>query len=392
MPRIVIVGAGFAGITALQRLAASLNPGDSTEVVILERSSFFYQVVGAPRAYVDENYEKNMFIPFDKSIPANAQGFVRFVRAVVTAITPTQVTYAPVNADDEIASETQSLAFDYLILAMGSAYTAPIRPDPNDFSRARTEQKLREVRDHIAGAQNILVVGGGFVGCEVAGDIADHYPTKHVTLLASRNHLVPNDKVNDKLRVKTLEGLQELKVKVVLGERLLERPSGNVLEKRSFTTDKGTVIEADIMLLCAGYSPCSELVKVMDASLLDADGHIRVNDKLELDDPKYSHIFAIGDVGNHPTPKLAVCAGSQAKHLASELVAVVRKKQTCVTKPFPRGDSVLLFLSLGSNGGVSQVPLFGYDWVAGNFITRMFKAKDMMASLVWRAVGATMPQ
>ncbi|KAG6945115.1 hypothetical protein JG687_00017478, partial [Phytophthora cactorum] len=59
-------------IRVAQALAKSLSESDNAEVIVLEAIFFFYQAVGAPRAYVDGDYTNKMFIPYDNAIPKHA--------------------------------------------------------------------------------------------------------------------------------------------------------------------------------------------------------------------------------------------------------------------------------------------------------------------------------
>ncbi|KAG3058219.1 hypothetical protein PC122_g20762 [Phytophthora cactorum] len=249
-------------------LAKSLSESDNAEVIVLEAIFFFYQAVGAPRAYVDGDYTNKMFIPYDNAIPKHATKF-----------------------DDKESETTEKLKFDYLVLATGSTYSVPIKPDSRDYARSATEAKLQEVRDHIKKAEKVLVVGGGAVGCEVAAEIKAKYPSKLVTIVDANKQLISGNNLRDKFYAYLNASLEKLDVRVILGERLTERLSGNGLEKRTLRTDKGTAIESDIQLLCGGFSPVATLVQEM-----------------------------------------AVWAGEEAPFLAGELAAVLRKKQTGFTK------------------------------------------------------------
>ncbi|TMW68267.1 hypothetical protein Poli38472_005735 [Pythium oligandrum] len=390
MPRIVIIGGGPAGINAAQTLAKSLKASDKTEVVVIEKSKYQYYTIGAPRAYTETSYAANMFIPYDNAIPKEAASFVKIVRGVVTAITTHEVVYQYIGNDDKPQEAASTLAFDYLLIATGSSYTTPIKQDGNNYSRAHTEAQLKEVRDQVARAKKILIVGGGSVGCEVAGDIAAHYPDKSVTIINGQNRLVAGNNLRDKFYTKLTDSLQKLKVNVILGDSLEERLTENRFEKRVLRTVKGREIESDIQLLCAGFSPVAELVQHLNPSLVDARGAVRVNQYLQIDNASYHHIFALGDVSNHSTPKMAYWAGEQAKYVAGELVNVIRKKQTKISKPFPEVSVEAIFVPLGPNGGVAQLPLFG-GWVVGDTMTRMIKSKDMMAGRIWASLGATAP-
>ncbi|KAG6617249.1 Apoptosis-inducing factor B [Phytophthora cinnamomi] len=392
MTRIVVIGGGAAGINTLQALARKLTPADNTEVVLLEKNAYFYHVVGAPRAYVDASYAKKMFIPYDNAIPAQAAKFVRIVRGVATSISAetNEVSYQSIGSDDKQSETTEKLPFDYLVLATGSTYSVPIKQDSREFARSATEAKLQEVRTAIDNSEKIVVVGGGSVGCEIAAEIKTKYPTKSVTIIEAHDKLISGNNLNDKFYTRLNASLGKLGVKVILGERLTERLNGNSLEKRTLRTDKGTEIESDIQLLCGGFNPLGQLVEEMDSSLVTDRGAVKVNAQLQLEGDKYGHMFALGDVSNHPSPKMAFIAGEQSKFLATELIAVIRKKQLGFTKPFKAPGTAAMILPLGPSGGVSQLPFWG-GVVVGDWFTRTIKSKDFMASRIWSSLGATTP-
>ncbi|ETN19504.1 hypothetical protein F442_15604 [Phytophthora nicotianae P10297] len=392
MMRIVIVGGGQAGINCAQNLAKTLTEADNTEVVVLEKSGHFYHTLGAARACVDLDYAKNMFVPYDNAIPKTSSGFVRIEHAVATGISPDkkEVSFQTISADDKKSAKTEKLNFDYLVLATGSTYTVPIKQDSKDYRRETTEAKLQEVRSEIEKAGKILIVGGGAVGCEMAGQIKAKYPEKNVTILEAHSELISRNKLSDNFYSKLHAALDAMKVNVILGERLTERLQGNSFEKRTLRTDKGTEIESDIQLLCGGFHPVSELVQDMDPSLITEQGSIKVNELLQLDNDKYSNIFALGDSSNHETPKMAFWAADQGKFLAAQLAAVVQKKQDGFNKPYPKVSTEAVILPVGT-GGVSQLPIWG-GVVVGDWVTWMIKAKDFMAGRTWGSLGATPPK
>ncbi|GAB9464462.1 Pyridine nucleotide-disulfide oxidoreductase [Globisporangium polare] len=399
MPRIVIIGAGPAGLMFAVSLASSLTPSDNVEVVVLERSAYMYHTDGTPRAYTTASFVPKLFIPRDNAIPKAAASFVKIVRAVAIKISAeprSEVVYRKIGNDDkEVVGQDVTLVFDYLVIATGSSYCTPIKQPANAYSRAATEAQLKEVREHIEKAQRILVIGGGTVGCEVAGDIAAKFPNKKVTILNASPILLGNNNVPDRFRNKLHDGLKKLNVQLILGERLVtttegeERMTGNCFEKRTLVTDRGSRIEADIQLFCGGFRPMAKLVQEMDPSMVDDQGFVKVNPQLQLADSRYGHIFALGDASNNPSPKLTSAAVKQAKFLAGEFVTVLRKKQSAFTTPFPTIEGEMMGISLGPNSGVSHLPIFG-GIVLGDFLTS-FKARDMLASKFWKALGATMP-
>ncbi|EGZ05363.1 hypothetical protein PHYSODRAFT_342505 [Phytophthora sojae] len=304
----------------------------------------YYHAVGTPRAVVDAGYTKKLVAQYGSVIPPSAKAFVKIQRAVVARIVSgaNEVEYAPIHEDGDLLAG-KSLSYDYLVVATGSTYTVPIKQSANNFKPSTTEAKLAKMREQVKAASSALIVGGGAVGVEVAGEIKAKYPSKTVTILEGKDKLVAS-----------YDG-----VKVVLGERLTERLNVNSFEKRTLRTDKGTEIESDIQLLCGGFRPTSELIQKLDASLVTPEGFIKVNSKLQLDSAQYSNIYALGDASNSPAPKRMFYAGLQGKHLGPELALVARKTQTNVSKPFPKVEVVGTMLPLGPNGGVSQLPVMG---------------------------------
>lgn len=67
-------------------------------------------------------------------------------------------------------------------------------------------------------SERIVIVGGGPVGVELAGEIATDYPQKKVTILHSREWLV-DDKMKTEFLKKVHDVAASLKIKLVLGEK-----------------------------------------------------------------------------------------------------------------------------------------------------------------------------
>ncbi|KAK1943641.1 Apoptosis-inducing factor B [Phytophthora citrophthora] len=386
MVRIVIVGGGRAGIAAAQALAKDLTPNDGTEVIVFEKSKYYYHAVGTPRAVVDAEYTKKLFVPYDKAIPVEARSFVKIQRAIVTRIVPgNEVEYTPIGNDDEmVAGPVQRLS-------PGSTCTVPLKQPKNNFKRSTTEFMMAELRQQIENANSILIVGGGATGAGVAGEIKAKFPTKNVAIIEGKDKLLGSDNVREKFRSRLLQFLKRLDMDVVLGERLTERLNGNSFERRTLRTDKGRELISDIQLLCGGFSPTTELIKSLDESLVTPQGLIKVNSKLQLDDSRYANIYALGDANNNSAPKHMLFASQQGTRLGSELALVARKTQTNVSKDFPKVEVAPAMIPLGPNGGVSQLPIFG-GVVYGNFVTRTFKSKEYFASFAWKNLNAEVPK
>jgi hypothetical protein len=71
----------------------------------------------------------------------------------------------------------ESVGFDHLILATGSAYAPPIKAPVG--SQLRLDERLQALHEGARALQvapSVVVVGGGLVGVELAAEIVTHYP------------------------------------------------------------------------------------------------------------------------------------------------------------------------------------------------------------------------
>ncbi|KAF0750253.1 hypothetical protein AaE_006774 [Aphanomyces astaci] len=259
---------------------------------------------------------------------------------------------------------------------------------------------------------NIVVVGGGYIGVQFAQELAKHLtPSQASITLIEKNdftfhcvgvpralvdpsfvkklfipldHALPStatilrgivdkiDGVKDAFREQLTAKLAKLNVHVVLGERLVhdsEPPASAVV-----TTDRGTSIDADMQLLCAGMLPNVDLIRRLDPTLLSIRSRgIRVNGACQIDDRRYSHVFVVGDASDHPTPKLAYVGAFQAKHVAAQLAKVVVSSTTSSSSS--RKEVVLE----PANPWRGQVPVLG-GIVVGDVVVRFIKGNDYFAS------------
>ncbi|ETW02657.1 hypothetical protein H310_06116 [Aphanomyces invadans] len=375
---IVVVGGGYIGIQFAQDLAKQLNPSQAS-ITLIEKNDFTFHCVGVPRALVDPTYVKKLFINIAHALPPTAtvlRGIVDEIDGINNAVVVRPI------VNDRAQETTTRVQFDYLVLATGSSYVSPIKVPLHEYTRANVVSAIHATAERIKAASSVLIVGGGPVGIEVAGEIASASPTKRVTILEGQNSLVHNAKLKDEFRAQLTEKLMRLNVHLVLGERLQLRSSDCMPHATTFTTNKGTKIEADMHLLCAGMSPNVDLIRKLDASLLSTTSKgVRVNGACQVDDPRYSHVFVVGDASDHPTPKLAYVGGFQAAHVATELAKWVAAGSGNSIKltPYVPPSTEGMLIPLGKNVGVGQVPLFG-GVVVGNAVIRFIKGHDYFAT------------
>ena len=137
------------------------------------------------------------------------------------------------NADECSINET--VLWDYLVLATGSSYPAPLKP-AGTHQTGRIHARQNRVEDFavaarkISRAKHVLVIGGGVVGVELAAEIAitAGRAPQRVTLVHSRKRLMDNLPVEaSEYARRWLEGQG---VEILVGERFLPMKEGHVGE------------------------------------------------------------------------------------------------------------------------------------------------------------------
>ncbi|CAF3612779.1 unnamed protein product [Didymodactylos carnosus] len=335
-PVVIVVGGGYGGI----EVAKKLDKSGHFFVILIDRKSYFLHNVAALRASVEKEYACQIMIPYDKLL---SNGCV--IHAEVTAVTPEHVL---------IHGRSAPLTFDYLIIATGSSYAFPAKVA--DHNSAEACLRYKQLREKIEKAQRILIVGGGPVGCELAGEIAEDFKNKQVTLIHSQTALINPNLFNPKFCQSIREQLESLNVKVLLNERI-------------------------------DLKPMLEHYKNSDMNYLEdafrshfVEGRINVNNHLQV--PGYKNIFAIGDISSKET-KMAFYAGAQASYVASVIKAMQQNKSF---KEYTPATNPAMFVTIGRNGGVGQLPTSSGP-VIGKTIVKFIKSKGMFTSKLWSAMN-----
>merc|ERR1719221_2489448 len=280
-PVVIIVGAGAAGTECAKALDSICN------VVLIDKTSYALWNVAALRASVQPGFEERVVIPYDRILENG-----HFIVGQVSKITDKEVF---------LKDEEKGLSFDYLIVATGSAYAFPFkvkRADRDDLLKA-----FQTLQGEINHASEILIIGGGPVGIELAGEILDTHPKKSVTLLHSRKMLL-DEIAPDKVREKLERELTRVGCKLYLGDRaktedikeLLYGPINYLNGKRTIETDAGKKFNADLVFLATGARiNCLSYVDSMPNSI-NKRNELIVNDRgqvLKEGETYYENIFAL---------------------------------------------------------------------------------------------------
>ncbi len=323
MHKIIIVGAGFAGLQVARGLVNSLF-----DVTIIDKHNYhlfqplLYQVATAGLSPAE------IALPI-RNIFRSQQNF-KVILDELIGIKP---------KFNQITTRNNTYSYDFLILATGSELNYFDHEQWKKFSHGlkniedatflrgkilKAFEKAERITNKkaIEKLMKFVVIGGGPTGVEMAGAIAElskkiltkefaNIDTKaaQIILLEAGPNILPTASIN--LSVYAKNSLEKLGVEVQCNSVVL-----NISE--SLVESKTETIEAETIIWCAGVkaSPIRKWIKVKT----DKIGRVYVNDDLSI--PSYPNIFVIGDASHvkdkngHPLPGLAPVAKQEGKFVA----------------------------------------------------------------------------
>ena len=187
--------------------------------------------------------------------------------------------------------DRQDIPYDKLVLATGSSARMPTIPghDLKNVTTVTTLETARAVQQNCANRkiQNAVIVGGGFIGLEIAVAMADMWGIK-TTVIELLDHLLPAQ-ISPNLGQMVKHDLENLGITVLSGEAVKEL-YGKDGAVSQLVTDKRT-IDADQVIFSVGVTPNSQIASEAGLSCHPSGGII-VNKHMQTSDPD---IYAGGD-------------------------------------------------------------------------------------------------
>ncbi len=361
--KLVIVGAGFAGL----RLARKLNNHPGFDVLLIDRFNYhqfqplFYQVATAA---LDAS---NISFPLRKVFHGSKN--VRIRLQDLKEIVP---------SENKIITDEEEIFYDFLVLALGAdtnyfgnqkmaAATFPMKSTVEalqirhrliqnfeDALLARSEEELRKL-------MNVVIVGGGPTGVEVAGALAQ-----------MKEYVLPKDYPEldfSKMTIYLLEGGE--RTLSVMSEKSSADSShylnelGVTIRTNTIAKDydgefvslsDGTNIPSRTVIWAAGVT--GNVPAGIDKSLIVRGNRIKVNRHSLVEGS--TNIYVIGDLASMETPKwpkghpqLASVAIQQADVLAQNLKRIERKSTEFLEYEYHDKGSMA---TIGRNKAVVDVP------------------------------------
>ncbi len=304
--RIVIVGAGAAARAFLE---AYRRYNDTDELHLFGREpQGFYNRVQLPEYLTGQRGLAQLRTLTDTQLDALRVHFHRGIEVVEVDRAARLVR----------GSNGTSLHYDRLILATGSrAFVPPGLPNtwPNVFT-LRTLADADAIRAWLRPNQQVLILGGGLLGLEVAAALCEAGYACTILELAER------------LMARQLDETAATLLREELEARGLRIYCGDMAEAflgtdrfEGVRTRAGRELHADLLIVAVGTRPETRLA---EQAGLHVQRGICVNDHLQTSDPA---IYAIGEVAEHhgqlygTTPAAEEQARVAAAHISGDIWA-----------------------------------------------------------------------
>jgi 3-phenylpropionate/trans-cinnamate dioxygenase ferredoxin reductase subunit len=305
--RVVVVGAGLAGGTVVGRLRALGHAGPIA-------------LVGA-----------EAHLPYER--PALSKGYLTGATTLDRLLVHPQQTYDDLGVELRLGSPAtgldverrvvqlgaDELPYDVLVVATGSTNVRPPIPgmDLTGVHQLRTAEDADRLREHAANATTAVVVGTGFIGCEVSATLRSlGLEVTAVDALPGPIWAVLGEPLSGRVR-----GWHEAHgVRVLGGAGVAALEGGGWVEQVRLVD--GTVLPADLVVVGVGARPelgwleAAPLERASGGLLVDAGGRTSAQG-----------VFAAGD--------LAAVDGVRAEHYSAALAQADRVAHAVLGLPVP---------------------------------------------------------
>lgn len=384
--RIVIVGAGYAGILTAKKLAKKFKKQNDISITIIDKNPFHTMLTELHEVAADRVDEDSIKISLSKVFAG------RNVTVKMDTITSIDFT------KKSVIGENESYPYDYLVLAAGSKPTFFGVPGAEEFTfklwsyedavvlrerilnvfrKAMCEPKEAERRKLL----NFWVVGAGFTGVEMVGELAEYVPIlcekfginrDEVSLynVDGLSRVIPN--LTEKLSAKVERRLNKMGVSVLLnalvtgiGKDYIDLKQG----EKVFHNNAGTIIWA------AGIQSADVTQKTSGNLEVTRGGRIQVDSYLRS--TKNQEVYVIGDnmcfvpAGEErPVPQMVENC-EQSSHTAANNIACDISGSDKMEEYKPKFHGVMV--SIGGRYGVCHVGLPGHFFSMPSFFAMFAK-------------------
>lgn len=312
----IIIGGVAGGATAAARIRRNT---EQAEIILFEKGEHIsYANCGLPY-YIGGVIEERerLFVQTPEAFSKRFNIDVR-VNSEVVGICPDKKSVRVRTSDGREYTES----YDKLLLSPGATPVRPPLPgiDSEGIFTLRSVADTDRIKEHILRhhVRHAVIVGGGFIGLEMAENI--HRTGAQVTVVEMANQVMTP--IDFSMASIVHQHLQEKGVQLYLDQKVESFTRHDGMLRVHFQS--GIKLDADFVLLSIGVRAQTQLAKDAGLKLGEMQG-IYVNEYMQTSD---EHIYAVGDAIEYPHPItgkpwlnfLAGPANRQARIVADNMV------------------------------------------------------------------------
>jgi NADH dehydrogenase len=348
------LGGGFAGIEVLRQLQKAFQNDIRIDITLVSRDNFFLFTPMLPEISSGMIETRHIVTPL-RAFCNRAKFYETQIESINLENKEVVITHSIGKHTNPMEWRSHILKYDYLVLALGSetnffglseaakqAFTLKSLGDAivlrnhviNMLEQADIEHEDPDLRKRLL---TFVVVGGGFSGVEIVGELNDfildsikyfyHNLQKsyaRIILVNSGGRILPE--VTEDLADFALQEIRKNGIEVLLNTRVIEVNSDNV------KLDQGTIIKTQTVVWAGGGKPQTILSALSCEH--DKSGRIMVNNYLQVAGYADS-IMALGDCAcltdpntGKPYPPTAQHALRQGKVAAINLISTIKGQES----------------------------------------------------------------
>jgi NADH dehydrogenase FAD-containing subunit len=364
--QVVIYGGGVAGAKLARKLRGR------AEVIVVDPLDYFEIPMAAPRNLVQPDFAERAILPFAEALPE-----VQHVRGKLVELCA-QGGWVQMPGGRRLL-----ISADISVLATGSRFAnSLVRGIEGSVSErkalyARFHERLRVTR-------RVLIVGGGPIGVEIAGEISQTWPEKVITLIEAGPRLLAG--TSEEAAAHAAAVLAGRGVAIITGDRLdgdKHVPNEIFGAGGIAMTAAGRQIPYDLLLWCVGGRPNTGYMSAHFSEALNDRGQVRVTSDLRV--VGLNHVFAVGDITDLAENKMAWVVGGHVSVVAANIGNVLNGGSGTKRYKAKTGNPMMA-VTLGSQTGVTQLPK-PIGLVRAAWVNRKLKATHMLVPMNRRTFG-----
>ena len=365
--QVVIYGGGIGGAQLAKKLSGK------AKVILVDPLDYFEVPMAAPRNLVQPDFAERAIMSFADALPD-----VEHVRAKLIEL----------HADGGLieASDGQRtlISGDITVLATGSRFASELVRAVEGSASERKDFYAR-FHERLNATKRVLIVGGGPIGVEIAGEISETWPDKAITLIEAGPRLLAG--TSEKAAAHAASVLAARGVTLITGDRLEshEHPPGEIFAPGGTAmTTTGRQISYDLLLWCVGGRPNTGYLQSKFAHLLNAKGQVRVAPELRV--VGQERWFALGDITDLAENKMAWITRGHVDVAAANIVALLGADRATLKTYKAKTGNPMMAVTLGRNGGVTHFPS-PIGVVRASWVNQKVKATHMLVPKFRKVFG-----